>query len=695
MKNRNYLSIKRPVASTFALLAILATQAFCATEIHVTPNGKDSNDGSAKSPFATLEAARDAIRAKGASKGATVYLHGGHYFREQPFVLEPQDSGTKNHPVLYKAANGETPVIDGSRKITDWKLLATARPDITHAAKGKLWVADTEPGWKFGFLYVNDRRAQRSRWINNDRWRDWPRNHKPGKNDRAGQLITFKGDTSMLKNLPSNGDTEMVCLLAQYGVMGNGVVTDVNPVAGTIRWNSKQLNVAIPRHLHEVGYNFENAVSLIDEPGEWAVDSALGKVYYWPLDNENLTTAHVRAPKACRLLFLKGEGENGPFVHHVAFQGLTLQYTDRLPEDHWPEDFLIRQWENVDATVYLQGTHDCSFTDNRILRSGAYGITLKHHALRNQIEGNQIGWTGSGGVFLEGHGPGTLDVNRENVIVRNHIHDHGLANYWHSPCIQIYQSGQNRISHNLLQRSAYSAISIVGMSFWNMNNPSLMIPGTWAGQVHEWAKFQTRIQDFPTHVVAAIKAQSQHFDRDTMKPYIHSNANLLEKNVVVNPHTLLNEGGAIYAWSTGKGNIWRENLIFVNHAMPGSSILALDDLTEYFTIEKNVFWVHGIILNGVGNRKAERGNTLRDNHRVMFRPEHAARVKHELGKWWHDHEDRAKFDTLFATIKAEVETKGGWPGNPAVGLPGIDPAAKLGGETEMVVPKNAPVTIQE
>ena len=79
----------------------------------------------------------------------------------------------------------------------------------------------------------------------------------------------------------------------------------------------------------------------------------------------------------------------------------------------------------------------------------------------------------------------------------------------------------------------------------------------------------------------------------------------------------------------------------------------------------------------------------------MFRPEHAARVKHGLGSWWYDHEGREPFDTLFATIKAEVDSKGGWPGNPAIGIPGIDPAAKLGGEIEMVVPKNAPVTIQE
>ena len=423
-------------------------------------------------------------------------------------MLEPQDSGTKEHPVVYKAAKGETPVLDGSRQITGWKTLAAERPDITPAAKGKLWVADTEPGWKFGFLYINDKPAQRSRWLNNDRWRDWPKNHKPGKNDRAGQLITFEGDTSMLKHLPSNGDAEMVCILAQYGVMGNGVVTDVNPAAGTLRWNSKQLNVAIPRHLNEVGYNFENAVSLIDEPGEWAVDTAARQGVLLAAGKRE--PGHGRRPRAESLPLapLQGAGEKGPFVHHVEFHGLTLQYTDRLPEDRWPEDWLIRQWENVDATVYLQGAHDCAFTGNRILRSGAYGMTLKHHAQRVRIEGNEIGWTGSGGVFLEGYGPGTLDVNRENVIVRNHIHDHGLANYWHSPCIQIFQSGHNRITHNLLQRSAYSAISTVGMSHWNMDSPSNMIPGSWSGQVHDWAKSQPRIQDFPADVVAGIKART-------------------------------------------------------------------------------------------------------------------------------------------------------------------------------------------
>ena len=149
-------------------------------EYHVAPNGSDANTGTDAKPFATLEAARDAIRAKGAEKGAVVHVHGGRYFREQPFVLEPQDAGSEGHPVVYKAAAGETPILDGSRRITGWQPLAAERPDITPAAKGKLWVADTEPGWKFGFLYVNDQPAQRSRWLNNDRWRDWPKNHKPG-----------------------------------------------------------------------------------------------------------------------------------------------------------------------------------------------------------------------------------------------------------------------------------------------------------------------------------------------------------------------------------------------------------------------------------------------------------------------------------------------------------------------------------
>ena len=216
-----------------------------------------------------------------------------------------------------------------------------------------------------------------------------------------------------------------------------------------------------------------------------------------------------------------------------------------------------------------------------------------------------------------------------------------------------------------------SAVSMVGMKPSYMNQAKMMIPGVWEGQWHVWAHFRPLIDDFPAEVVEKIKKGTQRFNRESMKPYMHSNSNLVERNVIVEPHSLLNEGGALYAWCPGKGNRWLENVIFVSHAMPGSSILALDDLAEYFTVERNVFWVNGRILDGVGARSGERGNVLRNNHRVMFKPEHSARRKTGFGKWWVNHKGREKLDELFAKIYANVKKQGGWPGDPDIGIPGI------------------------
>ena len=109
-------------------------------------------------------------------------------------------------------------------------------------------------------------------------------------------MVTFTKNQKALDGLPSNGDVEMVCIMAQYGVMGNGVLTNIDPVSGTARWNSTQTNI---RELYTHNYNLENALKFIDEPGEWAVDSAAGVVYYWPRAGEDLTNAEVIGRPNC------------------------------------------------------------------------------------------------------------------------------------------------------------------------------------------------------------------------------------------------------------------------------------------------------------------------------------------------------------------------------------------------------------
>jgi hypothetical protein len=685
----------------FIVLMVFNSQAQKTKDFYVSPKGSDKNPGSIQKPFYSLEKAKAAVRAYLSSdkndrhQAVTVYLRGGIYSLDSAFVLRAEDSGEKDAPIIYRSYSKEIPVIDGGQRVTGWKPLMENLPEVGEKAKGKLWVANIPKGWLFHYLYINGKMGTRSQ-SNPDHWRKWNKDHVAGKPEKEGQQITF-ANKEQLKYLPSNGDAEMVCIMVQYGIMGNGVVTDVDPEKGTLRWNSHQVNIRASRNASERGYRFENALCFIDTPGEWAVDSKAGKVYYYPEKGEDLTKDEVIAPRLYELVRFQGDEVNNQYVHDVEFRGITFMHTDRLPENQWPYSWLMRQWENVDATIYMTGTRNCSLIGNRILYSGAYGITINHFGQQNRIEGNEIGYTGSGGIFLEGYGPGILDVNKGNTIIRNHIHDHGLGNYWHSPCIQIYQSGENLISHNLLQRSAYSAISIVGADPGRMSDPAFALSGTFDGQAQRWNMFNIRLTDFPEDIQNGIKNKTFKFDRETIKPYIHSNSNMVECNVVVEPEQILDEGGAIYAWCVGKGNCWCENIVFKSSGFPGASILALDDLAEYFTVTGNVIWVNGVAGCGtIGVRPTERGNTVKDNIRACFKPEHADKAGGNMDGislgFYRTETGRESVYALLKKIQDTVNKNGGWPGNPKTGVPGPNEPVKASVENKL--PEGSHKTIE-
>lgn len=662
-------------------------------ELYISPssNSNSNANGSKEKPFSSMIQARDYIRMLRKSKNISqviIYMRKGIYQLDETFILEPQDSC-----ITFKAYKKEIPIVSGGVSITGWKKLQIDLPDISTEAKGEIWETNIPKGWLFHYMFVNGNRAERSK-SDHRFWREWNKDHSFGEPESNGQKVYFE-NKKQLKYL-KNGDTELLCILMQYGVMGNGVLYDINPNKGCARWSSKQLYLTYRRSRdpHERGYRFENALCLIDRPGEWAVDSKKGKVYYWPKENENMNTAHVIAPRLYELVRLQGNEDGNQYVNKVRFEGITFIYTDRLPEDKWPDKWLTRQWEHPDASIYLSGTQNCELKECRILNSGTYGITLNHYAQGNNIEKCEIGWTGSGGIFLEGYGPGTRDVNKGNCITRNYIHDHGLGNYWHSPCVQVYQSGENEISYNLLQKSAYSAISIVGVNFKEVNNPKNFFPEYQVGEYLWWKQYQIRYQDFSQNVQDGIRKGTFKFDRETIKPYLHARNNLVKCNIISEPHTKLNEGGAVYAYSVGKGNKWVDNIAFKSSGMPASSIYALDDLAEYHTVQNNIYWINGKILNGIGARPEERGNIISGNVRVNYRPEFEARRDlDKLGTWYVNETGRKTLDKKIKVIEKEVNRLGGWPKYSKIGIPKSENGLPNLNE-QYILPEGAHVTIE-
>ena len=134
---------------------------FCSFDIYVSPSGKDTNNGSAATPKATLSAAlRQAremrrLNAPGIENGINIILKGGTYEQYEPLYVRPEDSGTSQSPTIICGAAGEKVIVSGGVKINNWK------------KSGKLLVAYV-PDFNgrpldFRQLWVNGKKAVRAR----------------------------------------------------------------------------------------------------------------------------------------------------------------------------------------------------------------------------------------------------------------------------------------------------------------------------------------------------------------------------------------------------------------------------------------------------------------------------------------------------------------------------------------------------
>ena len=107
-------------------------------DFYVAVSGKNSNDGTAAAPLATLAKARDAVREKvkaGLTKDIVVQIRGGTYPVTETLTFGPEDSGTEKFSITYAAAPGEKVVLNGGRAITGWKkgtneVWTTEIPDV-------------------------------------------------------------------------------------------------------------------------------------------------------------------------------------------------------------------------------------------------------------------------------------------------------------------------------------------------------------------------------------------------------------------------------------------------------------------------------------------------------------------------------------------------------------------------------------
>ncbi len=117
---------------------------------YVAPDGDDARAGTVEEPFATLEAARDAVRSFKEDiglpdGGITVYLREGVYERQSAFYLDNRDSGEESSPVVYRAYPDEKVVLTGGRIISASSLKPLEDAGLYKMELNKYGISDYGP----------------------------------------------------------------------------------------------------------------------------------------------------------------------------------------------------------------------------------------------------------------------------------------------------------------------------------------------------------------------------------------------------------------------------------------------------------------------------------------------------------------------------------------------------------------------
>lgn len=444
--------------AAFALFAAPVLPGFAAT-LHVSPKGNDKADGTQAHPFASLERARDAVRdlRRGGSlrsdEAVTVLLHDGLFAREKPFVLSPEDSGTPNCPVVYTAAPGARPVIDGGRRITGWR-----RHD------DRLWVADLPEvrsgAWRFRQLYVDGRLQRRARIPNEGflRVAACPEG-TPKKVNYHTDCLTFvfaPGDLRAdWRNLQ---DVEVI--VYHFWTDSHLPIASIDTATNLVTF-AHRAGKTFTDDFSEDGarYIVENVFEGLDQPGEWYLDRPAGRLYYQPRPGEDPNRLEIVAPVAPALLRLEGDLKGSRFVSHVAFSGIAFAHTHfDLPKGNSNDK---QGSASVTAAVTLRAARDIRFERNVFsllggwavdLMAGCRGITLSRNALRD---------LGAGGFRVDGGTAANPPWERteENTIADNVVERYGRE--WPSACgILLMNTAGNRVLHNRIADGYYTGISV-------------------------------------------------------------------------------------------------------------------------------------------------------------------------------------------------------------------------------------------
>lgn len=537
-----------------------------AVEIWVSTHGSDKNPGTKDQPMATLNMALRKVREMrrlndpSVREGVRIILKGGVYRQVEPLLVRPEDSGTEDTPTIIEGAQGEYPVLSGGVPVVNWRKASGRIPGLPKSASGKVWVADApKVGGRileFRQMWVNGKKALRAR---------------DKDLDNLSRIISLDKETEeMWIPVPESGvwDSEVTpveMVIHQRWAIAILRIKDIKIEGSKAKLTFYQPESRIqfehpwPQPVVDEGhgnsaYYLTNAIQFLDKPGEWYLDLATGKVYYWPLQGEDMRNAETVAPALETLIKISGTLDRP--VRHVQFKSIGFEHTSWLRpsfEGHVPLQtgmFLYDAYKlkipglpekaglenqawigRPPAGVEVRNAHNTKFIRCRFQRMASTGLDYVRGTKNSVIEGNIFNDIGGNGILLgsfpdegfETHVPYDPSDEREictNERIANNLVTDVSNEDWGCVGIGVGYARDINIEHNEISHIYYSGISLGwGWTKWvnAMRNNRV-----YANYIHHFAK-----QMFDVGGIYTLSAQpatdiyENVLEELVMAPYAH------------------------------------------------------------------------------------------------------------------------------------------------------------------------------
>ncbi len=534
-------------------------------EIYICISGSDQNNGAKENPVRTFEKAFQLVKDFNQKSDNQVIIHlfPGDYHLSSPLIITPE----LNNLSIIGTGMGQVN-LKGSRGIeADWNKYSE-----------NIWTTNVPKGLDFDQLFINGKKQILARY--------------PNFNENGGYWQGYAADAistvrvSTWKN-PVGGFVHAM----HRGRWGDFhyMITDVNENGEVTLIGGHQNNRPSPMHpeLRMV----ENIFEELDSEQEWYLDKANNKLYLWPENNVDLSTALVEVSILKHLIEIRGMQENP--TKNIFIEGIRFEHSNRTFMDVY-EPLLRSDWTIYrGGAISLEGVENCTINSCEFTNLGGNVIFTSGYNRNISIIGNHIHHCGASAISFVGD----ASAVRSPSFQYNQFVPFNEMDTVAGPANDLYPSGC-KVENNLIYKIGCIEKQVAGvqismaMKINVKNNSIYAVPraginiseGTWGGHIIEYNDVFNTVQESGDH------GSFNSWGRDR---FWHPNWNTIDSLVRKNPR--------MPYWDAMHTTIIRNNRFRCDHGWD----IDLDDGSSNYRIYNNLCLNGGIKLREGYNRIVE------------------------------------------------------------------------------------------